>query len=220
MIASDKAEIPQPEKPDTKPVDDATAGLLDAIVPVKLNVKSVTSLAQTSARFNASCTYIETRPSYVCLYLGLSADTNSMWQVGYDKITHSKNPFDIWYDVSGMAENTTYYYQFRAEAGGKIYTSDVHTVTTMNKAPIDNAMDTALGALGALANTRTGVISGTNLLAINDKAAASPNYSTMIGTVPAGATVTVYPDKQSGNWFYITYNGISGYAYGTYITLK
>lgn len=219
MISSEKTNETV-EKPDSEVVDNTMAGLLDAIVPVKLDVKSVTSLAQTSARFNASCTYIETRPSYVCLYLGLSADTNSMWQVGYDKITHSKNPFDIWYDVSGMAENTTYYYQFRAEADGKIYTSDVHTVTTMNKAPIDNAMDAALGALGALGNTRTGVISGTSLLAINDKAAASPTNSTMIGTAPEGAYVTVYPDKQSGSWYYITYNGVSGYAYGKYITLK
>jgi hypothetical protein len=71
-------------------------------------------------------------------------------------------------------------------------------------------------------NIRTGVVTGTgsNYLAINDKPAASPTYSTKIGRIPPGATVTVYPDKQSGNWYWVSYNGVSGYAYSKYITLN
>lgn len=225
MIASpkvpDEPEVTEPvTKPDTTVVDNVTQGLLDAIIPVKFEVKAVTNLTTTSARFNASCTYIGTRPTYVCLYLGLSADENSMWQVGYDSINFKKNPFDVWYDISGMAENTIYYYQFRAEADGKIYKSEIRNVSTMDRTPVDNVMDTMIGALGALGNTKTGVVTGTNSLAINNKPAASPKYSTMLGAVPGGASVTVYPDKQSGNWYYITYNGVSGYAYGKYINLK
>ena len=78
-----------------------------------------------------------------------------------------------------------------------------------------------VGALPA-ENTRKGVVTGTNgdNLAINDKAAASPKYSNEIGVIPPGAEMTVYPDKSVGNWYYVVYNGIAGYAYGKYITLK
>ena len=48
----------------------------------------------------------------------------------------------------------------------------------------------------------------------------SPTYSTEIGAIPRGASMRVYPDKTSGNWYYVTYNGVTGYAYKTYITLK
>lgn len=61
---------------------------------------------------------------------------------------------------------------------------------------------------------------GSNNLAINDKPAASPTYSNQIGTIPPGGTVKIYPDKQSGNWYYVSYNGVSGYAYSKYITLN
>ena len=69
-------------------------------------------------------------------------------------------------------------------------------------------------------NTRTGVVNGCDQLAINNKAAVSPTYSTEIGAIPRGASMRVYPDKTSGNWYYVTYNGVTGYAYKTYITLK
>lgn len=61
---------------------------------------------------------------------------------------------------------------------------------------------------------------GSNNLAINDKPAASPTYSNQIFTIPPGGTVKIYPDKQSGNWYYVSYNGVSGYAYSKYITLN
>lgn len=185
---------------------------------VNIPLLEPTNIGENSITVKATCSYTTKRPDRVALMLGTSK--KNMERVDFDVINFSLNPFDIWYDVSGMAENTVYYYQFRAEADGKIYTSDVHTVTTMNKAPVDNAMDAALGALAGISSTRTGVVSGTSSLAINDKAAASPTYSTMIGTIPQGASVTVYPDKQSGNWYYVNYNGVSGYAYGKYITLQ
>ena len=70
--------------------------------------------------------------------------------------------------------------------------------------------------------TRNGVVVNTNgqHLAINDRAAASPKYSTQIGRIPPGGTVIVYPDKTSGNWYYVEYNGVSGYAYGKYLSLQ
>lgn len=61
--------------------------------------------------------------------------------------------------------------------------------------------------------------SGTNGgLAINDKAAASPKYSTELATIPEGAVCKVYPGNKSGNWIWVEYNGVSGYAYSKYLT--
>lgn len=69
-------------------------------------------------------------------------------------------------------------------------------------------------------NTRTGVVHDAGRLAINNKPAVSPRWSTEIGTIPDGASVRVYPDKTSGSWYYVTYNGITGYAHKNYITLR
>lgn len=71
-------------------------------------------------------------------------------------------------------------------------------------------------------NTKPGIVVNTNgqYLAINDRAAASPKYSNQIGRIPPAGVVTVYPDKTIGNWYYVEYNGVSGYAYGKYISLR
>lgn len=68
--------------------------------------------------------------------------------------------------------------------------------------------------------TRTGVVHDAGRLAINNKPAVSPRWSTEIGSIPDGASVRVYPDKTSGSWYYVTYNGITGYAHKNYITLR
>ena len=36
--------------------------------------------------------------------------------------------------------------------------------------------------------------------------------------IPEGAAVKVTPSKNSGSWWYVTYNGKSGYSYGKYLT--
>lgn len=67
----------------------------------------------------------------------------------------------------------------------------------------------------AAENTYTAYATGTNgSLAINS-AASSDN---MIGKIPEGAAVTVYPDKSSCNWLYVSYKGVKGYSYGKYLT--
>lgn len=63
-------------------------------------------------------------------------------------------------------------------------------------------------------NVATGIISGTNgSLAINQT--ASTKYR--IGIIPEGASCKVYTNNRIGNWVYVEYNGISGYAYKKYI---
>ena len=63
-------------------------------------------------------------------------------------------------------------------------------------------------------NTWTGTVRGTDgSLVINSK----PKVGNDIGYIPEGATCTVYPDKTSGNWYWVEYNGIRGYSYKSYI---
>lgn len=65
--------------------------------------------------------------------------------------------------------------------------------------------------------TYTGYVTGTNgRLAINSR----PSSGYQIGAIPEGAACTVYPDKTSGNWYWVEYSGVSGYAYSKYIKLQ
>ncbi|MBQ2942150.1 MAG: hypothetical protein IJD97_07940 [Clostridia bacterium] len=181
---------------------------------LNLTVNAVTNLTATTAKVNASCSYTGTRPTEVGLYIG--TDSGNLKKHSSDVINFSKNPFDIWYELTGLKAGTTYYYKIYAIVGGNTVWSTQKSFTTAK-----GTTSQAIAALPA-ANTRIGIVTGTNgdNLAINDKAAASPKYSNEIGVIPPGAQMTVYPDKAVGNWYYVTYNGISGYAYGKYITFK
>lgn len=177
---------------------------------VSLSVSSVTNIAQTTARVNASCAYgTGCRPSSVGLYLGTSPSSLSYWKSD-DSITHNKNPFDIWYNLSDLSAGTTYYYQFYAKTDRGEVRSEVSSFTTESSAPTP------------VSNTRTAIVVNTNgqYLAINDRPAASPRYSNQIGRIPPSGTVTVYTDRTSGNWYYVEYNGVSGYVYGKYLSLR
>lgn len=177
---------------------------------VTLSVSSVTNIAQTTARVNASCAYgAGCRPSSVGLYLGTSPSSLSYWKSD-DSITHNKNPFDIWYNLSDLSAGTTYYYQFYAKTDRGEVRSEVSSFTTESSAPTP------------VSNTRTAIVVNTNgqYLAINDRPAASPRYSNQIGRIPPSGTVTVYTDKTSGNWYYVEYNGVNGYAYSKYLSLR
>ena len=66
-------------------------------------------------------------------------------------------------------------------------------------------------------NTRIGVVRETDgTLVINSQ----PHKGYDIGYIPEGASVTAYPDQQSGNWYWVSYNGVSGYSYRDYIILQ
>jgi hypothetical protein len=122
------------------------------------------------------------------------------------------------YTLSG---GTAYKYQFYAVIGGETYSSTKHSFVTKKETTTKTKITVTDISTGA-ENTRIGIVTGTNgsYLAINDKPAASPKSSTQIGRIPPGGTVTVYPDKKSGNWYWVSYEGVSGYAYGKYIKLQ
>ena len=132
-----------------------------------------------------------------------------MYYWGSDVINHNKNPFDIWYNLNGLQENSIYYYKFYAimPDTGEVVWSDVHSFTTLTSQPAPN------GVTGIVVNT------GGQYLAINDAPAASPTHSNQIGRIPPGGYVTVDTARTHGNWYWVTYDGVSGYAYNKYISL-
>ena len=71
---------------------------------------------------------------------------------------------------------------------------------------------TASSYYAAVKDTATGG------LAVNDKPASSnAGQSRELTAIPIGAVCTVYPAKSGDKWYWVTYNGVSGYAYGKYL---
>ena len=100
---------------------------------LNLSVKGHSNITSTTARVDASCFYTGTRPSSVGLYLGTS--TGNMRILDSDSINFSKNPFDIWYDLTGLASGTQYFYQFYAVVGGQEIRSETRNFTTVSTSP-------------------------------------------------------------------------------------
>ena len=130
----------------------------------------------------------------------------------------------IWYDghVAIYAGISNGNHMIIHETGGK-YQNVVYT-----KASIVSAELKGVIRIPGITNSGSGTVSTVlytgkvhdtdGNLAINDKAAPSPQSSKEIGRIPEGATCVVYTNKTSGNWWWVEYNGIQGWAYGKYIT--
>ncbi len=166
---------------------------------------NASNVSQTNAQLNASISYSGNRPYEVGVYFGDSP--NSMWRVGSDAINHSKNPFDMWYSLNKygvtLSPGTTYYYQMYAAFEGTEIKSNVASFTTP--------------AAASYGNVVTARVSGTpGGLAINSQ----PNKNYKIGRMDEGVYCTIDLDRTSGNWYYVTYNGVSGYAYNRYLVIQ
>ena len=165
---------------------------------------NASNVSQTNAQLNASISYSGNHPSEVGVYFGNSAD--SMRKVGSDAINHNKNPFDMWYSLNKygvtLSPGTTYYYKMYAIMDGREVTSSVQSFTT--PAQVNSNLVTAR-------------VSGTpGGLAINSQ----PNQYTKIGRMDEGVYCTIDLSRTSGNWYYVTYNGVSGYAYNRYLGIQ
>ena len=76
------------------------------------------------------------------------------------------------------------------------------------------------GTSNSVSNTRTGVVnipSSWDNLSIRSGPGTSYN---IVGSMNQGARCTVYPDKTSNGWYYVSYNGVTGYASGSQISLQ
>ena len=165
---------------------------------------NASNVSQTNAQLNASISYSGNHPSEVGVYFGNSTD--SMRKVGSDAINHNKNPFDMWYSLNKygvtLSAGTTYYYKMYAIMDGREVTSNVQSFTT--PAQVNSNLVTAR-------------VSGTpGGLAINSQ----PNQYTKIGRMDEGVYCTIDLSRTSGNWYYVTYNGVSGYAYNRYLVIQ
>lgn len=170
---------------------------------VSVSTGGADSITQSNAMVRGSASYSGSRPSEVGLYFGTSAD--NMSKVAKDSINHSKNPFDIWYDLNNEAGQylspaTIYYYKIYGIQNGIEVCGEVKSFTTSPK-------DTK--------NTYTAYVINTDgSLSIN----SIPQKGNQIGVIPEGAACTVYSDKALGNWYWVEYNGISGYSYKDYLS--
>ena len=175
---------------------------------VTVTTKGADNITQTSAIVRGSVSVSNGTATECGMYFGNSASDLSF--LGSDAINSSNMPF--YYSTSKygwtLMSGTTYYYRAYAIVNGVTYWGEIKSFTTEASTPVSN--------------TRTAVVVNTNgsYLAINDRAAASPKYSNQIGRIPPAGVVTVYPDKASGNWYYVEYNGVSGYAYSKYLSLQ
>ena len=165
---------------------------------------NASNVSRTNAQLNASISYSGNHPSEVGVYFGNSTD--SMRKVGSDAINHNKNPFDMWYSLNKygvtLSAGTTYYYKMYAIMDGREVTSNVQSFTT--PAQVNSNLVTAR-------------VSGTpGGLAINSQ----PNQYTKIGRMDEGVYCTIDLSRTSGNWYYVTYNGVSGYAYNRYLVIQ
>ena len=165
---------------------------------------NASNVSQTNAQLNASISYSGNHPSEVGVYFGNSTD--SMRKVCSDAINHNKNPFDMWYSLNKygvtLSAGTTYYYKMYAIMDGREVTSSVQSFTT--PAQVNSNLVTAR-------------VSGTpGGLAINSQ----PNQYTKIGRMDEGVYCTIDLSRTSGNWYYVTYNGVSGYAYNRYLVIQ
>ena len=104
---------------------------------LKITATGATQITSTSARLNGTCSYTGTRPSSVGVNFGSAPGTMS--ELDLENVTHNKNPFDIWYNLSEYGKTLepgkTYYYQLYAivneKSGSTIYYSDIKNFTTV-----------------------------------------------------------------------------------------
>ena len=83
-----------------------------------------------------------------------------------------------------------------------------------------NSSFTVGSPAAATENTRTGVVSiPSSWDNLSIRSGPSTNYS-IVGSMNQGAVCTVYPDRAQNGWYYVNYNGVTGYASGNCINLR
>lgn len=96
--------------------------------PVTFGTIKFTRNSSTSVTARCTITYDKGyKPTKVGIRKGLSK--SPMVSVDSDSVTHSKNPFDAWYDLK-VSRGLKYYYQFYAVINGKTYYGNVQTYKT------------------------------------------------------------------------------------------
>lgn len=135
--AAKEPETTAAKEPETTAAAKAETTAAEAAPDIQAT--NATKITATTVQVNGTCSYTGKRPSSVGLYFGTSQ--NSLTKKDSDTINHKKNPFDIWYNLSGLSPSTTYYYQLYAIVNGQEYLSSVKSFTTKaeeNKSQTNN----------------------------------------------------------------------------------
>lgn len=124
------------------------------------------------------------------------------------------NNGDVDFGMSGNTKALSMNFGANLKAG-------TYTVSLVASDSAGNARSNSV-MLTVVPKGTTAVVVNTNgqYLAINDRPAASPNYSNQIGRIPPAGVVKVDLNKTSGNWYWVEYGGVSGYAYSKYLSLQ
>lgn len=196
-------------------------------LPASVSIDQVQSRwnSDTTVRVFATCTFSNTTINGYKLYMGTSSSDLS--EYARKSTTFSSSPASLGFDLdaSGLRPGT-YYYQFVVSAGQE-YKSPVRSFTVAEKPaepqpePTPEPDPEPTPDPTPVERTATGYAVGTDgSLAINDKPAVSPGWSTQLGAIPEGASCTVFLDRVSGSWYWVRCNGVEGYAHKNYITFN
>ena len=188
-----------------------TLTVLPAVITHHVFTKPATNITATSAQFNGSFSS-DAKPHMTEHGVYMGTDPVTMEKVAVDKVDYYKSSLTMFYSTSKyygtLMPDTTYYYCEYAVVDGVELRGETLSFKTSPPS----------------GNMRYGVVHvNSGALAINDAPRASNNGSNpskQIGRIPNGQTCIVDLSRTSGNWYWVTYNGVSGYAYKSYISLQ
>lgn len=138
------------------------------------------------------------KPSKVGMYFGTSK--TNMKVLGTDSA--SAGLINMWYNTKkyygNLKANTTYYYQAFAVINGKTIKGKIKNFTTDS------------GVVGKITKVKKSL-----------RLRKGPGLSyTTLKWIPKGDTVSINLSKSTEKWYYVTYNGVSGYSSKYYIALQ
>ena len=188
-----------------------TLTVLPVVITHHVFTKPATNITATSAQFNGSFSS-DAKPHMTEHGVYMGTDPVTMEKVAVDKVDYYKSSLTMFYSTSKyygtLMPDTTYYYCEYVVVDGVELRGETLSFKTSPSS----------------GNMRYGVVHvNSGALAINDAPRASnkgSNPSKQIGRIPNGQTCIVDLSRTSGNWYWVTYNGVSGYAYKSYISLQ
>ncbi len=165
-----------------------------------------TNITATSAQLNGSFSS-DTKPHMTEHGAYMGTNPNAMTKVAVDKVDYYKSSLTMFYSTSkyygSLSPDTTYYFCEYAVLDGVEVRGETLSFTTPKQQS---------------SSIRNGVIRGT-VGNLSIRSGPGTSY-TKLGRIPEGATCSVDLSRTSGNWYWVTYNGISGYASKNYIVLQ
>lgn len=145
------------------------------------------------------------------IYPELKLSSSSLSMVSGGTVTLKATTVPGNQKVSWSSSNS----QVASVADGKVTAHKAGTVTITASMNYEGSTYRQLCTVTVKERTYTGYIKNTVGCPMINRT-ASTQYP--IGSIPECAPCTVYPDRKVGNWVWVSYRGVSGYSYSTYIS--